>query len=530
MSVKANNVRLICTWVLEWSLIPSTLSSNVLNIWTRLSLVVCRFKSLLPQTILALQSYFQLRSKQQPELTAIPSVKGHQSSAESVRSAVSSTGALSLHPRADEGEEVSIEGVAHTETVLSARKYRTLDFRTRLLHMFRDELHVKTWENRADLQHIDLDVHKVAGSLTSAVFFVSAPAVENPPHRLLLRIYPSSTELISRPKELYTLYKLSSIYRIGPRVYGTFGNGRVEEYFDSVTLTAKDMRDPDISQWIGRRMSELHCVDVGDVMMPGDGWEDRQRLVVFENIESWMITARQVIEALEKRKIPKDHPWSQVVSSFDLDRFENEWDTYRNWLNDFEAEYGESERVFAHNDAHHGNLLMLAHMLPNRSSHHKIIVVDFEFAGPNPVAWDIANHFHEWTTVYVGSDTPWLLNTTIYPTLEQRQHFYHVYLSPLPTGPSSSPNPPSQTSLSSANYIPTLQNRRAQEELDQMERQVKAWSPSSHVMWALWGLVQAKGNVMGDGLGEVGEFDHLGYTVGRAEGFRREIAELGVKC
>ncbi|KAG9039997.1 hypothetical protein FRB95_004469 [Tulasnella sp. JGI-2019a] len=465
---------------------------------------------------------------------AMPPVARHQSSAESVRSAASSTGTLSLYPRADEGEEVTVEGVAHTETVLSARKYRTPDFRTRLLHMFRDELRVKTWENRADLQYSDLDVYKVAGSLTNAVFFVSAPAVENPPRKFLLRIYgPSSTELISRPKELYTLYKLSSIYRIGPRVYGTFGNGRVEEYFDSVALTAKDMRDPDISRWIGRRMSELHCVDVGEVMMPGDGWEDQRRLVVFENVKRWMTTARLVIEALEKRKIPKDHPWRHIVSSFDLDRFENEWDAYRKWLNDFEAEYGESERVFAHNDAQYGNLLMLTHMLPHRPSHHKIIVVDFEYAGPNPAAWDIANHFHEWTSSYVASDTPWLLNPAIYPTLEQRQHFYHAYLSPLPTGPSSSSNlllSSSQTSLSSANYIPALQNRRVQEELDQMERQVNAWSPSSHAMWALWGLVQAKGEVMGDELGEVGEFNYLGYAVGRAEAFRRKIAELGVKC
>ncbi|KAG8858720.1 hypothetical protein FRB96_004857 [Tulasnella sp. 330] len=517
----------------------SASSDTLLNLWANLGLVVCHSKSLLPQATIVLQSYLQSRSKQLPEPTtpmssALPPLARHQSSADSIASGASSAGTLSLYPRADEGEEVTVEGVAHTETILSARKYRTSDFRMRLLHMFRDELRVKTWDNRTDLQHSDLEVYKVAGSLTNAVFFVSAPAVQDPPRKYLLRIYgPSSTELISRPKELYTLYKLSSIYRIGPRVYGTFGNGRVEEYFDSVALNADDMRNPDISRWIGRRMSELHCVDIGEVMMPGDGWEDRRTLGVFENVKRWMTTARQVIEALEKRKIPKDHPWRDVVQSFDIDCYEDEWDAYRKWLNNFEAEYGESERVFAHNDAQYGNLLMLTHMPPNRPSHHKIIVVDFEYAGPNPAAFDIANHFHEWTSSYVTSDTPWLLNRSIYPTIAQRQHFYHAYISPLPTGPSSSSNlllSSSHQSLSSDNYIPALQNRKVQEELDQLERQVKAWSPSSHAMWALWGLVQAKDDVMGNELGELGEFNYLGYAVGRMEAFRREIAELRVKC
>lgn len=170
---------------------------------------------------------------------------------------------------------------------------------------------------------------------------------------------------------------------------------------------------------------------------------------------------------------------------------------------------------------------------PALPSFTQIIVVDFEYAAPNPAAFDIANHFHEWTSSYVSSDTPWLLDRSIYPTLEQRQHFYHAYLSPLPTGPSSSSNlllSSSTSSLSSDNYIPVLHNGKVQEELDQLERQVKAWSPSSHAMWALWGLIQAKDEVMGDDLGELGEFNYLGYAVGRVGAFRREIAELGVTC
>ena len=71
--------------------------------------------------------------------------------------------------------------------------------------------------------------------------------------------------MISRPRELHVLHVLSSQYHIGPKVYGTFENGRVEEHFDSTALTPPEMRDLQVSSWIGARMAELHQVDIGTV-------------------------------------------------------------------------------------------------------------------------------------------------------------------------------------------------------------------------------------------------------------------------
>ena len=86
---------------------------------------------------------------------------------------------------------------------------------------------------------------------------------------LLLRIYgPSSGSLISRKTELHILHTLSSDYQIGPRVLGTFSNGRVEEYFHSRALHKEEMRDSKVSKSIGRRMRELHTVDLGRMQVP----------------------------------------------------------------------------------------------------------------------------------------------------------------------------------------------------------------------------------------------------------------------
>lgn len=168
-----------------------------------------------------------------------------------------------------------------------------------------------------------IHIHKVSGSLTNAVFFVSIPAanfdvvpesssssttpstpstmfsqlhleegtglersstpkpktngsseaqstltVEAP--TLLLRIYgPASGSLISRKTELHILHTLSADYGIGPKVFGTFSNGRVEQFFVSRALHKEEMRDARISRWIGRRMRELHRVELEKMEVPG---------------------------------------------------------------------------------------------------------------------------------------------------------------------------------------------------------------------------------------------------------------------
>ncbi len=64
-------------------------------------------------------------------------------------------------------------------------------------------------------------------------------------------------------------------------------------------------------------------------------------------------------------------------------------------------------------------------------------------------------------------------------------------------------------------------------QLDDMDGLVRAWSPASHGMYAVWGIVQARDDITV--LGDVGpEFNYLGYSLGRVAGFRKEIAALGI--
>ena len=130
----------------------------------------------------------------------------------------------------------------------------------------------------------------------------------------------------------------------------------------------------------------------------------------------------------------------------------------------------------------------------------QIIVVDFEYASPNPAAIDIANHFHEWCADYHGP-APYALDRARYPPPAARAAFYVAYAAHLP---------------------PALAAGAA--DADALERAVRTWSPASHAMWAVWGVVQAREGVEG---GE-SEFDYLAYAQGRMDLFRAELRELGV--
>ncbi|KAK2462040.1 hypothetical protein APHAL10511_006503 [Amanita phalloides] len=380
----------------------------------------------------------------------------------------------------------------HAHVKLDSRHYKTTSFVSRLLECCRT-LNVPRWSNN-ELAQDHVVVHKVSGSLTNAVFFVSCPTIRHAP-TLLLRIYgPSSGILISRSEELHTLHVLSSQFGIGPRVYGTFDNGRIEEYFDSTTLTPSDIRNPKISRWIGARMAELHSVDMSSVETSSGKYCTTGETSVQKNITAWLGSAQAVLA------LPAV---SQAIKrALDLERFRDEWDKYMRWLSKVDDMNNGGQRVFAHNDAQYGNLLKLKRVERGLEEHHQIIVVDFEYAGPNAAAYDIANHFHEWTADY-HSLTPHLLDLSKYPSIKERRNFYLAYLKQCRS---------------------SVEDLDGQASITKLDEQVRYWSPASHAMWAIWGIVQAREDVEGNV--EQPEFDYISYAVCRMAAFRRELRAL----
>jgi len=143
--------------------------------------------------------------------------------------------------------------------------------------------------------------------------------MEYPP-TLLLRIYgPSSDALISRTEELRILYVLSTEYGLGPKVYGTFGNGRVEQFFPSRALTAEEMRMPTVSQGIARRMRELHSVDLRLL-----GYEKLEPMV-WKCLTEWIPLASSVLELLSR----VNEKWAKWARKYDTNKITQDIQRYR---------------------------------------------------------------------------------------------------------------------------------------------------------------------------------------------------------
>lgn len=237
----------------------------------------------------------------------------------------------------------------------------------RLTHTLR----IKGWRRVPMEMSNECTVERLSGALTNAVYVVSPPDVlpprptsadgkqpvqRPPPAKLLLRIYgPQVEHLIDRESELQILRRLAR-KRIGPRLLGTFSNGRFEEYFHAAALTPKDLRNADTSKQIAKRMRELHeGIDLLErerddgafVWQNWDKWVQR-----VEDVTSWL--DEEVLKQQESKDSSASESWKArgFVCGTEWAVFQKTVQKYRQWL---EAQYTEpgqlrSRYVFAHND------------------------------------------------------------------------------------------------------------------------------------------------------------------------------------
>jgi choline kinase len=238
----------------------------------------------------------------------------------------------------------------------------------RLTHTLR----LKGWRRVPLDRGGEIEVERLSGALTNAVYVVSPPkdlpastadgessasrVSKKSPPKLLLRIYgPQVEHLIDRENELSILRRLAR-KKIGPRLLGTFRNGRFEEFFNATTLTSADLRIPDTSKQIAKRMRELH--DGIDLL-------ERERdegPFVWRNWDKWVDRCEQVISWVDHQILSgdagparnKSEAWKErgLICGVEWPIFKQAIDKYRKFLDE---RYGGSagirqKLVFAHND------------------------------------------------------------------------------------------------------------------------------------------------------------------------------------
>ncbi len=343
------------------------------------------------------------------------------------------------------------------------------------------------------------------------------------PMQLLLRIYgPQVEHLIDRDSELNILKRLAR-KKIGPRMLGTFSNGRFEEYLYAKTLEAKDLRVPETSKQIAKRMRELHDgielldseVDAGPaIFLNWDKWVDR-----CERVISWLDDQVRQAESGNTPKPKAKYTRLGLICGFEWFYFRQTYDTYRaKLLVECGGESGLRKKLlFAHNDTQYGNLMRLqpsgeSPLLQPSNQHKQLVVIDFEYAGQNTAGLEFANHFTEWCYNYHHAEAPYACNTRQYPTPEEQYRFARSYVMHRPqfnAAASATPKMEGREKTNISDFIldarappgspgvdynaeEKAREKRMEEDIQRLIHETRLWRIANTAQWVAWGIVQAK--------------------------------------
>ncbi|XP_054998114.1 choline kinase alpha isoform X3 [Sorex araneus] len=266
---------------------------------------------------------------------------------------------------------------------------------------------------------------------------------------------------------------------LGPKLYGIFPQGRLEQFIPSRRLDTGELSLPDISAEIAEKMATFH-----GMKMP------------FNKEPRWLFgTMEKYLSQVLRVKFTGEARAQQLhrLLGYDLPR---ELERLRSLLT-----ATPSPVVFCHNDCQEGNILLLEGR--EDSPTQKLMLIDFEYSSYNYRGFDIGNHFCEWMYDYSCEKFPFFrASPHQYPSREQQLHFISSYLAAFQE---------EFASLSS--------EERSRMEEDMLV-EVNRFALASHFFWGLWSIVQAKISSI--------EFGYMDYAQARFDAYFEQKRKLGV--
>lgn len=361
-------------------------------------------------------------------------------------------------------------------------------------------LKISKWHKHASsMELVYLLITRILGALTNSIY-----KIEYKNHSsglvlpaLLLRVYGKNLDsIIDRESELKTLIKLSQ-KRIGPRLLGIFSNGRFEQFLEGyVTLTKDQIRDEVISQMIGRRMKDLHtkiALEQSDLAI-GDSEQLPMSWVL---IYKWLDLLEEQLADAQALSQEFDH---EKIFYMSFRKFRTTIDEYKEWLfAKYDTACLDDNFRFCHNDTQYGNLLLHETFNPKdivsnsepdiKNTTNKkdasLVVIDFEYSGPNFPAYDLVNHFSEWMADYHDPKRSYFIDNHRYPTKIQQFNTIKSYIEYDFQYPSSNLRTKTKQDLTAANATELIES-----EMKKLFNECVLWRPTVQIYWALWGLIQ----------------------------------------
>ncbi|XP_026338813.2 choline kinase alpha isoform X2 [Ursus maritimus] len=333
---------------------------------------------------------------------------------------------------------------------------------------------------REDQFHISV----IRGGLSNMLFQCSLPdtvaTIGDEPRKVLLRLYGAILKMGAEAMVLESvMFAILAERSLGPKLYGIFPQGRLEQFIPSRRLDTEELSLPDISAEIAEKMATFH-----GMKMPFN----KEPKWLFGTMEKYLNQVLRIKFAGEPR-VKQLHRLLRLNLPLELE-------CLRSLL-----ESTPSPVVFCHNDCQEGNILMLEGR--ENSEKQRLMLIDFEYSSYNYRGFDIGNHFCEWMYDYNYEKYPFFrANTLKYPTKRQQLHFISNYLAAF------------------HNEFENLSNEEKSIIEEEMLLEVNRFALASHFFWGLWSIVQAKISSI--------EFGYMDYAQARFDAYFDQKRKLGV--
>lgn len=305
------------------------------------------------------------------------------------------------------------------------------------------------WNEIESKSIANFSLRKIKGALTNVIY----EAIYDNKYSILLRIFGAKLEaIVDRSYEITVLQRLQEANLKGPRIVGCFVNGRFEAYIRGSSSVARDaLCDPWVMKSISSSMYTLHK----SVVLASKEKQYKYGSC-FHKLEEWF----EVLDTVGLEWINNEENLRKFLHCSSWNYFKSAVLKYRDWLFS-NCHYNDNNNfVFAHNDLQHGNVLLIN---KDDSQKRETMLIDFEYAGPNSVAFDIANHLSEWMHDYDRDDS-YRCDYERYPTSDKVTEFINYY-------------------LESANDINF--------ESSKLESDIRNWRPCSQLFWSIWAILQS---------------------------------------
>ncbi|XP_074534685.1 choline/ethanolamine kinase [Halichoeres trimaculatus] len=320
----------------------------------------------------------------------------------------------------------------------------------------------------------DFQISIVSGGLSNLLYLCSLPdhvhSEGDEPRQVLLRVYGAILQGVDSLVLESVMFAILAERTLGPKLYGIFPEGRLEQYLPNTRMRRDQLSDPAISAEIATKLSRFH-----QMRMP------------FNKEPKWLFgTIDKYMDQVMKLSFVREAHVKKYKKLMKLD-LPAELESLRALL-----AATPSPVVFCHNDVQEGNILMLEDRDPTSSD--KLMLIDFEYSSYNYRGFDFGNHFCEWMYDYTYNQWPFYKATPEdYPTREQQLHFIRNY-------------------LAEQRHSDIIGDQTQTEE--DLIIEANRYALASHFLWGLWSIIQAKISKI--------EFGYMDYAQSRFDAYFKQ--------